>query len=184
MRSPEWSRQHSYNIWVERATQIKKSIGMQRGKNDKVDAKRIGIYAFRYQDQAKIFEPPRKLVEELKQLLNTRQRFIKTKNRLEVPLKEVQEYMDKDMYKRIASFSKQSLKSIRNSIKKVEATIKQLISQDQKLSQIVKFVTSVDGVGLITAVSLIAATNEFKSVQSGKQLACYVGVAPFSHKSG
>ena len=34
-------------IWVERAVQIKESLGMVRGKTDKVDAQRIGLYAYK-----------------------------------------------------------------------------------------------------------------------------------------
>ena len=41
-------------------------------------------------DQAVIFERPRQEVEELKHLLATRQRLIKQKKQLEVPLKELE----------------------------------------------------------------------------------------------
>ena len=85
-----WSVEHSYQLWVEKAIQIKRSIGMQRGKNDKVDAHRIVMYAFRYHDQVVIFERPRQEVEELKHLLTTRQRLTKQKKQLEVPLKELE----------------------------------------------------------------------------------------------
>ena len=43
------------DLWIEDPTQIKYSFGVQRGKNDKVDASRISEYAFRYQDKAKMF---------------------------------------------------------------------------------------------------------------------------------
>jgi len=33
--------QQNASVWVENAVQIKKSLGLQRGKNDKVDAMRI-----------------------------------------------------------------------------------------------------------------------------------------------
>ncbi|MEH0153474.1 transposase [Limibacter armeniacum] len=38
-------------IWVENPINIKRSIGMVRGKNDKVDAYRIADFAFRNQDK-------------------------------------------------------------------------------------------------------------------------------------
>ena len=34
-----------YDAWVENALSIKRSMGLQRGKNDKVDASRIAEYA-------------------------------------------------------------------------------------------------------------------------------------------
>ncbi len=42
----------SLNIWLENAAQIKLSIGLQRGKNDKIDSTRIAEYAFRNHDKA------------------------------------------------------------------------------------------------------------------------------------
>ncbi len=75
----KWSAACGYNLWVEKSIQIKKSIGMQRGKNDRIDAHRIATYAFRYQDEAVIFERPRKVIEALKHLLAARQRLLKSK---------------------------------------------------------------------------------------------------------
>ena len=37
------------DFWVENAVQIKRSLGLQRGKNDTVDAQRIAEYAFSLQ---------------------------------------------------------------------------------------------------------------------------------------
>src|SRR5690349_8308823 len=36
---------HNCNVWVENPIEIKRSLGVQRGKNDKVDAIRIAQYA-------------------------------------------------------------------------------------------------------------------------------------------
>lgn len=45
-------------LWLENAAEIKYSSGVQRGKNDKVDAKRIAIYASRFQDKIQCYERP------------------------------------------------------------------------------------------------------------------------------
>ena len=37
-------------IWLENSTQMKQAGGMQRGKSDAVDARRIAEYAFRFRD--------------------------------------------------------------------------------------------------------------------------------------
>lgn len=179
-----WSSEYGYKLWVEKPMQIKKSIGMQRGKNDKIDAQRIAEYAFRYQDKAVIFERPRKEIEELKHLLTTRQRLLKTKKQIEVPLKELKPSIDKKMYKHIESCTRDSLKGVKSSLKKIDQRVLKIVREDQKLSKFVALSTSVDGIGVTTATSLIVATNEFKNVSSGKQMACYVGVVPFSYQSG
>ena len=179
-----WSSENGYKLWLEKAIQIKKSIGMQRGKNDKVDAYRIATYAFRYQDEAIIFERPRKALEELKHLSAARQRLLKEKKQQEVPLKELKSNTDKDIYKTLMACTRDALKGIKNSLKKIDARIAKIVKEDKKLAKSVKFATSVEGVGMITATSMLVATNEFKNVSSAKKLACYVGVAPFPHQSG
>ena len=40
--------------WLAHATDIRLSIGMQRGKSDKVDARRIAQYAHRFRDKARL----------------------------------------------------------------------------------------------------------------------------------
>ena len=84
----------------------------------------------------------------------------------------------KDMYKHVLTCSKDSIKGIENSLKKIDEQIQDIIKQDEKLSKAVMFATSVYGVGITTAVSIIVYTNEFKHIKSGKQLACYAGVIP------
>ena len=59
----------SLRVCVESASNIKLSLGMQRGKNDKVDARRIAEYAMRYPDKLKQWQPKRPVVEKLN-LLN------------------------------------------------------------------------------------------------------------------
>jgi len=42
-------------VWVESGAEIKWSMGIQRGKNDKVDSRRIMTYAIRNKDKAKLY---------------------------------------------------------------------------------------------------------------------------------
>lgn len=37
----------------------------------------------------------------------------------------------------------------------------------------------VDGIGAVSATQIIIATNEFKTITTGKKFACYFGVVPF-----
>ena len=45
-------------LWLENPAQIKYSSGVRRGKNDKVDARRIAIYASRFGDKVQYYERP------------------------------------------------------------------------------------------------------------------------------
>jgi transposase len=47
------------NICLQSPLQIKYSSGLQRGKNDKIDAKRIAFYAYQKRDILKLWQPQR-----------------------------------------------------------------------------------------------------------------------------
>lgn len=44
--------------------------------------------------------------------------------------------------------------------------------------------TSISGIGPVTASHVLVLTNEFKDFNSAKKFACYAGVVPFDHSSG
>ncbi len=58
---------------------IKKSSGLQRGKNDRIDAKRITEYAFVNQRRLTAFKLPDDNLVKVRDLLNIRAVFIKHK---------------------------------------------------------------------------------------------------------
>ena len=56
--------------------EIKRSMGIQRGKNDKVDAKRIALYAYRRLNELKPSELPSETIVSLKRLLALRDHLV------------------------------------------------------------------------------------------------------------
>ena len=76
------------------------------------------------------------------------------------------------------------MNAMKADLAKVEKAISQIIKEDEHLSQIFEIVTSVPGVGPVTATEMILTTNEFEDVKDPKKFACYAGVAPFPHESG
>ena len=73
---------------------------------------------------------------------------------------------------------------IEKDLENIDKELDDIIKNDPRLKEIYELSTSVPGIGKITALSLICYTNEFNSYHTGKQLACYCGVAPFEHSSG
>lgn len=69
----------NFSLWVEISLKIIRSIGVQRGKNDKVDAERIAYYAKKNQQEAVIFKAPRKEVDKIRNLLSLREKLVTTK---------------------------------------------------------------------------------------------------------
>jgi transposase len=171
-------------ICLEGAMQIKNSLGLTRGKNDRIDASRIAEYAMRFTDRLIRWTPRRQVVEQLDSLCAMRRRLIKARNLIKVPIQESERFNDKEVHKLMKNNACNSLDGINEDLKAIEAQIKDLFAQDSSLKKLKSQVTSVTGVGMVTCCELIIKTNEFKAFSNGKKLACMVGVAPFEHTSG
>ena len=171
-------------IWLESSLQIKKAAGLQRGKTDAIDAQRIAEYAYRFRDQLRVWQPPRQVVQQLAMLSATRQRLILVYNQLAVPLAEQQSFINPTLQKQLQKSCKASLKALEKDRKAVDADIDQLIAKDEHLKELFALMTSVPGIGVVTATEVIVATNELSTISEPKKMACHAGVAPFEYKSG
>jgi transposase len=69
-------------------------------------------------------------------------------------------------------------------IKATRVTIEELIGKDQELQINYDLVRSVLGIGFVTAIHFLIATENFSRFDNPRKFACYAGVAPFEHKSG
>lgn len=170
-------------VCVEKAMQIKRSVGDTKGKNDRIDAIRIAEYAYRFHDKLSIYMPKRKQLQQLKHLLSLRKRVMKIKNKLTVPLKELKIF-DKAAYKLQYQLSEPMINNVNQQIKAIDKQIKVLINTDEQLKQLNKLTTSVPGIGIITSAELILRSNEFTGITTAKAMASYAGVAPFKNESG
>ncbi len=171
------------NLWMEMSLKIIRSLGVQRGKNDKLDARRIALFAQRNQQDFVPYNPPRLIIENLKTLLMLREKLINSKTALVVPITELAS-IDKAAGKLAMKAISKALLAIKNNIATLDIQIDELIRSDKDLTEKFKLVTSVPGIAKVTFCYLIYFTNEFKNYNEGKQLACYCGVVPFEYTSG
>lgn len=172
------------NICVEPALQIKQSQGMTRGKNDKVDAQRIALYALRNKERLTFWKPQRQSIQQLKALLVTRDRLVKMRMQLQVPLSEAAEFIEQTILQSMVKHCSHTIKALDKDIERIEIAIDQLVKDDVQLSEQCSLATSVPGIGKITALNMIISTGEFIRIKEAKKFACYAGVAPFEHSSG
>lgn len=172
-----------FSLWVEMSLKIIRSIGVQRGKNDKVDAERIAYYAMKNVDEAVLYRAPSESVEKIRKLLSLRDKLITIKAGLLKNLKELKCF-DKVLAKLSSQSHKNSIKGIDKDLKNIELKLDELVKTDENLNEIYKQATSVPGVGRITALFLIVFTDEFTMYSTPRQLACYCGVVPFEYTSG
>ena len=180
----DYLRKKKANICLESGIQIKQSSGLQRGKNDKVDAKRIAQYAYKNREELKLWEPKREIVEQLKHLTTLRNRLVGVLKQLKTPLNESGEFVKSKIKKTSISLCEKTIESIVKDIEAVEKSILDVIKSDSELNRLFNIITSIKGVAAVTASEIIITTNEFKDINCAKKFACYAGVAPFEHSSG
>lgn len=176
--------ENNYSTWLEMSVQIIRSQGVQRGKNDKIDAVRIANYAYTNKHKARLWQPPLESIQKIKDLLSLRDRLIDSRKRLMVPIQELKQTSQHDTALLIEKHCKKSLAAIDKEITQIEKELEKHINNDTNLKKIYDLTTSVPGIGKITAMHLIYLTNGFSQYRSAKKLACYCGIAPFDHTSG
>lgn len=176
--------QKGIKICLEPAVKIKGAQGIERGKTDKIDAQRIALYAFKNARELSFWHPDRLVIQKLKAWLSLRNRLMRTKTQLQVPLQESAGFLDKVIVKELGKVTRRAIETIKKEIDQVDKQIKQLIQQDNSVSTQVDQITSVPGIGQVTALNMIITTGEFNRIKEPKKFACYAGVAPFEHRSG
>ncbi len=172
------------HVWIEMPVNIIRSLGLQRGKNDRVDAKRIALYAYKNQEDVKIWKPQRDVIIQLRDLLSLRERLITSQKALINPINELIAMGDKKGAALVRKNCQKTLSSIQKEIEQIDKELNDTIKGDPQLKELFQLATSVPGVGKLTALFMICFTNEFSMYANPKQLACYCGVAPFEHSSG
>ena len=177
-------KERNIDTWVEHALQIKKATPLARGKTDKVDSKRIAIYASKNLDRLRLFKPMNTTLEKIKHLATLRERLVETQKRLIIPIKEFEDVGDITMAKLLTKSIKKSIDAIEKDLANIEKKIIEILYEDEKLSKKYEFAKSVVGIGFVTAINLMIHTNGFTEMNDVRKLACYCGVAPFEYSSG
>lgn len=171
------------NLVVEMALKIKRSLGLQRGKSDRIDAIRIAQYAQTNQDQLELYKVLPETLESIRALLTIRTQLVKSKTTLSKSSQEYQGFAPK-LFKLAQKSLQKTLKTLEQEIQKIENHIQELLLSDSLLKDQMILACSVPGIGKITALHLMIYTQVFTRYKSSKQLACYCGIAPFEHTSG
>jgi transposase len=174
----------SIDVWVEHSAAIKKSVGLTRGKNDKIDAQRIALYATKNLDRLQLWHPQDATLEKIKHLATLRDRLVDTVKRLTVPVGEFEAVGNSSMARLLTKSMKKTLDALDSDIAKVESQIIEIVDQDENLRKLYKIITSVVGIGFVTAINLLVHTHAFTIMDDARKLACYCGVAPFEYSSG
>jgi transposase len=169
---------------MESALQIKRSLGLVRGKDDKIDAQRIAEYAYLRREVLKPFVLPSLNVLKLQKLLSLRVRMVRQRAGYIGSLKEYNFMLKQKDYESLFSIHKKMVHYLSKQINATEKEIKGLITNDEKMDELYNLMISIKGVGLILASNLLVVTNCFAGFTDSRKFACYAGIAPFEKQSG
>lgn len=163
---------------------IKNSLGITRGKNDKVDAARIAQYGEEKHKSLNADKPLNKAVVKLKELLNFRKRLVRENAGYKASIKERRHMYGDSKKDTIVKMLEQKQKENEKRIASLELSLIKVIDADEKLRINYTLLTSIKGIGKINALMTIAYTENFVSFSNPRSYAVYVGVVPFDHSSG
>jgi len=171
-------------IVLELPIRIKRSLGLVRGKNDRIDAIRIAQYASRYKDNLRLLSEKRPVVEMLRELLSLRSRIQSLNDGIKKRLSERARFDKKYINQKSSKLCGRTLAAMKEDLEEIEHEIDSLVENDPNISRLLAIVSSVPNVGRITALHIIVYSNEFKNIRTAKKFACFAGIAPFKIESG
>ena len=175
--------QHQLAFCKVNALAIKRSIGLVRGKTDKIDAARIAAYGYEKKDKLAIDVPASDALKRLQMLYSTRERLVKQRASLTCAIKEYRHIgiPEKDI---IMHTQLQLIKNFDRQIEKLMTEMETIIDQDQSLKQNFHLLQSIKGVGKVVTLAVLIKTHNFTRFANARKFACFCGTAPFEHSSG
>jgi len=150
---------------------LKRSLGMARGKSDRVDACRIAWFTCLHQRVLTPIQLPSGGLLKLKNLMAFRERLVKASTSLKntlTGLRETSHLVDNAL---IIKLSQKQQKLIEQQIAHIEKEIEATVKQDEQVFKHFQLVKSVVGVGMITATAFLIYTHDFTAFENGRQFA-------------
>lgn len=176
--------QFSFEVYVISPLHLSKSLGLVRGKNDKIDALRICQFVQKNKAELTAWQPTAKNIQCLKVLLSERNSRIKTKRQLLARQNDYKLMKTLGLDKELLALNKQQIKALEKQIKKIEHKINDIIESDQKLKNQQQLIKTIPGVGNVLSWTIIGKTEGFSKFTNPRKFACFAGVVPFEYQSG
>lgn len=149
---------------------------LHRNKTDKADAELIAEFCLK--EKPGLWEPLSPEIKHLRALIRRLQalkdNLQQEKNRMKSG--ERDEWVTNDLVIHI--------QFLQERIKATEDEIRDWIDQNPGLKQQHALLTSIPGIGDLTANTLLAEVGDFAAFENAPQLAAYAGLNPKSHRSG
>ena len=174
--------EHDYRVTIVLPNKIKHyalSLNL-KSKTDRLDAMTITRYGLERELHA--WQPPAPLLAQLKALVrehsDIQEMLTETRNRLHAS--ERAAATPKRLLKRL----RQQRDLFKKQLQQIEQELSELAKSDPDISESVECIDSIRGIGLLTAIGIVAETHNFALFDSAKQLVSYAGLDPKLRESG
>lgn len=156
-----------------------KSLGYKT-KNDKIDAK--GLATMGAEKALNAWKPFSESIYELRQMT----RYIEDLNQQRTATNNQLHALQHSMYPmaELQTILKEHLAFIEKQIKELKLHVEQMVKQDNLLWSRIKHLMTIRGVGLHTAIVVVAETNGFALFENIGQLCSYAGYDVVEQQSG
>jgi transposase len=177
-----WLVERGYNVVIVLPNNIKHFARSdnRKSKTDNIDAVTITCYGL--EKTLKAWKPASALMIALKALTRehdtSTQELTEVRNRLHAL--EHAAHTPKPTIKRL----RQQRDLLKKQLKQIAEEISDLIKSDPELSESVEYMSSIQGVGVLTTAKVLAETDSFALVERGSQLISFSGLDPKLRQSG
>jgi transposase len=128
------------------------------------------------------WQQPKGLYKKLRQLTRERGQLIEERTTIKNQLHA--EQAEAEPHKKTISRIKKRIELLNKQEKEIKAEIDELIKEDGGMKQLLIILCSLPGVGILTAVTVLAETNGFDLIRNKRQLASYAGFDVKEKQSG
>ncbi|MGB2526611.1 IS110 family transposase [Flagellimonas sp. SN16] len=164
--------------------EVKRSLDITRGKDDRIDAQKIALYAYRLRDEIKPSKAPSKQIRSLKKLLSLRERVIRQRAGYKTSLREQKKVLERKDFGLLLKVQEKIIKELSKQIKAIDREMEAIAKGDAELARIFSLLMSIRGIGIQGSLSLLIHTEAFTKFKNARQFAAYCGIAPYPNQSG
>lgn len=173
-----------YKFKIINPLDLKRSLGLVRGKTDKKDARLIAKYAWEKRDEIIQTVLPSPISDQLKTLLTTREKLIKHRTSYKNGIKDLHDCYTEGEYDFIKDIHNRMIKQLNEELQKVDDQLLVIINNFEALQKNYHLLLSIKGIGKVVAIYMLVLTENFTKFTDPRKFACYSGIAPFPYSSG
>jgi transposase len=141
-----------------------------------------GICQMGLEKNLELWKKPKKIFRDLKQLTRERDQLIidRTMAKNQLHAEQAEAFPNERSIFRV----NERIKLLNSQEKEIKLEMAAVVKTDEKLVKKINLITSIPGIGKLTAVIALAETNGFELVKSKKQLVSYSGLDVKEKQSG